>query len=458
MAALALIGLAGGCQSYEAQPIDAAAHRAEFLARTASAPAVAEYARTLAAASPDAPLVFEPSDGLSLAESEAVALVFNRDLRLARLRAGVSAAEAEFAGLWEDPVLGTDIVRIIESAENPWKLFAMVGFTLPISGRLEIEKARATEAHRADIVRTWGQEWATRAELKQRWVEWSAARERVAVERVFVEQLDRIVGLVNQIAETGEMTRVESRLFKIELASRLAELAALESQASRLELAVKSLLGLPPSATTQLVPALVLASGHDVMSTDWVEPSDRNTDLAVARVDYAVAERSLELEIRKQYPDLTISPGYGREDGQDQFLLGLSLPLPMLNRNQQGIATARAERELSRAVYEATYEQVASELAAASIQYQAAVRQRELLEREILPLVDAQYAEAQRIAELGEVDSLVMLESLSRQQDARVRLIEARAAETLAFIRLQELVGPANEPPAVPSETQGAQP
>jgi len=49
MAAL-LLTAAGGCHSYEAKPIDAAAHRAAFLARTPDAPEVAEYARSLAAA------------------------------------------------------------------------------------------------------------------------------------------------------------------------------------------------------------------------------------------------------------------------------------------------------------------------------------------------------------------------------------------------------------------------
>lgn len=420
---------------------------------------MAEYARELSRANPDAGVVFDPSDGLTPGEGEAVALVFNRDLRAARLRAGVAAAGAEYAGLWEDPVLSTDLTRIIEGAEHPWKVFTTIGLTIPLSGRLEVEKERATAQHRAEVVRAWALEWTVRAELKRRWVAWSSARERAAVLKELVAQLDQIVGLVDRIAGAGEMTRVESRLFKVERATRAAELAALESEVGLGELAIKSLLGLPPSAAVRLVPTLEpVGDGGQPTVVVEDEPAERNVGLAVAKAEYEIAERSLELEIRKQYPDLTIGPGYGREDGEDQFLLGLSIPLPLLNRNRQGIATANAEREQAHASYIAACEQVADELAAAALRRLGAIAQREAYERDVVPLVDEQYAEVRRIAELGEVSTVVLLETLARQQDAKGRLIEARAAESLARIRLEELIGPPSEtaPAHRPSRQQGA--
>jgi outer membrane protein TolC len=65
-----------------------------------------------------------------------------------------------------------------------------------------------------------------------------------------------------------------------------------------------------------------------------------------------------------------------------------------------------------------------------------------MVESEIIPLVDDQYADARRLAQLGEVNTLVLLESLTRQQQAKVRLIEARQEEALAAIELAELAGP----------------
>ena len=124
------------------------------------------------------------------------------------------------------------------------------------------------------------------------------------------------------------------------------------------------------------------------------------------------------------------------------MLLGVSVPRPILNANRRGIAEARARREVARGEAEAAVERLIGELHVADAQRRAAGRQRELMEREIIPMVDAQYEDARRVAQLGEVNTLVLVESLSRQQDTKMKLIEARREEALAAIRMHEIVGP----------------
>jgi len=170
--------------------------------------------------------------------------------------------------------------------------------------------------------------------------------------------------------------------------------------------------------------------------------AERNLLIQVAQAQYEVAERELEVEVRKQYPDLGIAPGYGLDDGQDEVLLGLSIPIPVFNANRQGIAVARAQRELARAELEQTLERVLQQIQLSTVRYEAAKEQRELLEMELLPLVDGQYADSRKLVELGEISGLLLLESLSRQQAANVRVIDVRRQEGLAAIELQALAGP----------------
>jgi outer membrane protein TolC len=180
--------------------------------------------------------------------------------------------------------------------------------------------------------------------------------------------------------------------------------------------------------------------------------------MLVAMAEYEAAERALELEVRKQYPDLHIGPGYGNEDGQNQVLLGLSVPIPILNANRRGIAEARAQREVARAAVEGTLEQTISALRAAEVRLAAATRRRHTLESEIVPLVDAQYADARQVARLGEVNTLVLLESLTRQQEAKIGLVEAARDEALAAVDLEELMGPepSSDPrTSIPSHSTG---
>jgi outer membrane protein TolC len=443
----ALVALAaGGCQSYERRPLDMTGHQAAFLARTPESPEVRTFAESLAARSPspaDGMVAFDPGDGITCEEAEVIALVFNADLRVARLRAGVTQANAENAGLWEDPTIGVDLTRIIESTPEPWKVFTSVGLTIPISGRLEIEKQRAGVEHAAELARVAQREWMVRTSVRRAWSEWSALDAQLAVTRDFLSRVDQILSVVDKMEQAGEMARTEARLFRIEKATKAADLAVLESRVREADLRLRQLMGMSPDAPLRLHADGVGPARSSVHSgTDTAELQRRNPAMLVATAEYEAAEKALELEVRKQYPDLHIGPGYGNEDGQDQVLLGLSVPIPILNANRRGIAEARAQREVTRAAAEATLEQTIAAVRSAEVRLMAAARRRSTLESEIVPLVDAQYADARQVARLGEVNTLVLLESLTRQQEAKVGLVEAVRDEALAGVDLEELLGP----------------
>jgi outer membrane protein TolC len=173
-----------------------------------------------------------------------------------------------------------------------------------------------------------------------------------------------------------------------------------------------------------------------------------------ARADYEIAERTLEEEIRKQWPDLDLAPGYGEQDGDRQFVLGIGVVLPVLNGNRAGIAVAEAEREAARGRAEAELQRVLGALLAAEERLAQSSSRREALERTLVPLVEAQYEETRAVARLGEVKTLVLLESLKQQLEARNEMIAARRDEALAAIDIDELIGP----PQQAERDEGSQP
>lgn len=464
-AGIALLAAASGCQTYTPQPLNLSAHREAFIARTPESPEVREFAQTLSDSEGLAPDTFDPSDGITLVEAEAIALVLNAELRIARLRAGVTQAGAANAGLWEDPTIGVDITRILESTAHPWKVFSAVGFTLPISGRLEIEKALAGIEHAADLARVAEREWQVRMELRRAWADWSSLAAQLKTTREFLERVDQILVIVDLMERAGELARTEARLFRVEHATKALELATLEAQNAEWGLRIRQLMGLAPEADIRMIAGGGVGRQETDVAGDSREPlHDRlmraSPLLLVEATEYQVAERALELEVRKQYPDLQIGPGYGNEDGQNQFLLGLSLPLPVLNGNRRAIAEAAANRDLARASAESTLERLITDLAAAEVQVRVAELRRRTLEEAIVPMVDAQYADAREVARLGEVNTLVLLESLKRQQEAKIALIQARRDQILAAIRVEEILGPVKraEMNPEPSDAVGATP
>lgn len=437
--------LLAGCAGYERRDLDVNATREAWLARTADNESVLAFAKKLS--EQEHVTNFDPHDGLTLAEGEVVALVFNPDLRIARLEANVAKAGEMFAGLWEDPVLGVDMERVVRGAEgaNPWVVGGTVELTLPLSGRLDAAKSHASAVARAELDRVAAKEWATRAALRELWLEWSAAQHRAEVGKETVERSREVSDIAELQKNAGVMSRTDARLFAVELASKDADLIGLNAHAKELELQVRAMMGLPASDTTELVASLVLESTELDEDALRAQIEATNPELAAVRAQYEVAEQALRTEVRKQYPDLVIGPGLATDRGDDRVLLGIRLPLSLWNRNQKGVAEADAKRETARGLFDTTYEQLASRLAIALLRFRAGREQREAIERSVVPLADDQLADVRKIAELGRVEPLMLLEAIKTQHEARIRLIDARLAEAVGMARVRELIGPTTQ-------------
>ncbi len=341
-----------------------------------------------------------------------------------------------------------DFERIVSGADgaNPWVAGSAIGITIPLSGRLEAEKSRAGAAHAADLDRVVAKEWKTRSMLRELWIEWSAARMRLDLAEELTGELRELADLVNRQERAGSMTRVETRLFLVEVSSREADRISNASRVREYELQLRSVMGLMPDSPLVLVPTVV----YEPRTTDGdqlrklIEAS--NPELLAVRTEYEVSEQMLRAEIRRQYPDLTIGPGYGTDQGDDRVQLGISLPLPLWNRNQQGIAEAIARREVAQGRFEATYEHIFSELAMAITRHESGRSQRALIESSVIPLADEQEADVRRIAALGRVDPLMLLEAIKARHAAKVRIVEAMATESMGAIRMDMLIGPPVNP------------
>ena len=189
------------------------------------------------------PEQFDLSDGLSPAEGEVLALFFNPDLRLARLDAGVALATFETAGLWEDPQFGFDGAEIL-SPSGPFEYGLALSFTVPVSGRLGVEKDRAASAYEAELRRIVDVEWSTRAAVRSAWTSWATAVERLRLLREVIVQVERIAAITDRLESVGELTRVEARLLRAELVEKRAEVLRAELEEARARFTLLGLMGL----------------------------------------------------------------------------------------------------------------------------------------------------------------------------------------------------------------------
>lgn len=440
--AVALL-LASSCQSYEPRPLEPAVHRDAWHARGLEDSSLAAFLERLEQGRGAEPGVFDPSDGLSIAEGQLVALAFHPRLRLARLRAGMADASREHAGSWADPELGLDALWVTESVSDRWVVSPSLSFSIPLSDRLDAERGLADATQRAAERAVIEAEWAVWHEVRAAWTEWSAARLRAQETERLVGVMEALVRGTAQLAQSGELARTEAALFAVEQAQRANALRGLGGELLAAEQRLRASLGLPPEANVELVPSLDPDSRLATVVAGPDEIAARNPGLARLREEYDMAEEALRGEIARQVPDLTLGPQYETDQGQSRIGFLGGFPLPIWNANRQAIAEARVEREIARAAYETEYESLVGRWAATAARAAALAEQRADLEQVLVPLVDRQLEDATRLMQLGEGTSLVLLESLTRAHQTKLDLIETRAAQAVSRSELEFLTGPA---------------
>jgi len=202
-----------------------------------------------------------------------------------------------------------------------------------------------------------------------------------------------------------------------------------------------ALMGLPPEAAGDLLPEFPRIP-TTLVEDETTRIIDANTELAVLFAKYQTAEETLRLEIKKQYPDIVFGSGYGSEFNDHRVLFGLSIPLSIWNRNQAGIADARTKREVARAHAETTFSRLYAELSLANETLTMKEQQRSYYKEEIVPMLAEQTRDVQNIIELGEVDTFILLETMTRQYEAKKRLLHLELEELDASIAVHTILGP----------------
>jgi len=433
------------CTSVPPEPIDPKTELEAFNARRPTREPMVSGGQVLDLQA----VIIDPSDGVSLAEAAWVALVFNPDLRVARAEAGVTQARADHAGLWPDPSIGLQFSRLIDAADNPNELFGLVWFTIPVSGRLEAEVAMRGEERRAALTDVAALEWTTVCDLRAAWSRWSTTRQSLDGASDQLRALEDAESTAAALAELGESGRSDSQIRHGAVAVARAELIEAIAREADERTAVLRILGLPYSEAGSLVPEVLDLPGNstcDDASALERRIIDGSPSIRRALVRYAVAEAKLVLEVRKQYPDLQVGPGFGQQDGFEQFQLGLNIPVPILNANRGGIAEAAALRAVARAEVEHAVAMAALDAGQACRRVAASREIRSALEASLLPSLDRQATLTRELAAMGELDRFEAATRIAQGQDARRRWLEARLDASLAGIELARVLGPTATP------------
>ncbi|MEO8718376.1 MAG: TolC family protein [Burkholderiales bacterium] len=338
--AMLLAAMVSGCASYQPQPLD----------REAPPPLNLERLTVDAARMPFPALarhVFDPTDGLDIDEVAMLAVANNPQLKVARDDLGIAQAQAFAAGLLPDPQLS--LTRDVPTNGGPGNTTAFnLGLNYDV-GALLTRSARSGAAQavqrKVDLELLW-QEWQVVSQARLLFVRNVMQRRLAAVleetRALLDDRYQRALAALRQGNATVESTSAD--LAALQDISRQA--GDLERQRLRNGLELRGLLGLGPDAPLELVGAAALPE-LDVaqVKRDLPQLARRRPDLLALAAGYNSQELRVREAIRAQFPALNVGVTRAR-DTSDLYTrgFGITLSLPIFNRNRGAIAVERATR------------------------------------------------------------------------------------------------------------------
>lgn len=450
-----LLPLAGACASYEEHPLRPERTEVEFRNRTLADEGLSAFISSRVPARPaDWNL-----DLLTLA-----GFYYHPELEVARARVGVAEAGLVRAGMSPNPSvsLSPGMSANAPAGVKPWILgFA---FDIPIEtagkrGRREDLAERLTQAARYDL----GQAaWEVRSHLRS-----ALAAHLLAVLELQVLGAEegaraQAASLIEKKRAAGEVSRPEVDLAQIELATTRLAIRPAEGRVIETRAQVAQAIGVPGTALAGVTfawPDFEKPPEEDVLSLPRLQQEGllNRLDVRKTLADYAASEAALALEISNQYPDIHLGPGYFWDEGEHKFNLGLSVTLPLLNRNEGPIAEAEARRRETEARFRALQARVIGETEQVLARYRAAVR--ELADATALVArLDAREQSAKRAVDLGEEDPLTLAGvRVQRAVAARAR-IDALGRVQAALGALEDAAQRPLSPPGVLPDLPHARP
>ena len=366
----------------------------------------------------------------SLDDAVTLALIGNRELNALRLKSANSAKAAKESGWWEDPELDFDLMRIVNPSEHPFLGGASIAFTIPLSGAPAIA-AKADELYaQADIAEIKAAERDTGVEARLAAIRLASLRRRAALlsEYDSDERIVRARENAGKLHEAGEVSASELAGVQRQKHIRHHALMETEREIAETEIAFLRLLGLRPGTKIALTLPLrdrpSMPSGAD-------DPLElvRHPKVQAALVRLGGTEKSLEAEIRRQYPDLKLGPTYANEEGLDRFGLVAGISIPLWNRNRKGIAEAEGTRDEARLAAIDAWRSLVCDAATARVHLS------NLLMHPPVPANEREQAD--RLADAGELTPLDYLAVREQIFDLRLDELNWRRDVALAAAELE---------------------
>jgi cobalt-zinc-cadmium efflux system outer membrane protein len=367
------------------------------------------------------------------------ALEKNPELNFYAAEIVAAKGERRTAGEWQNPEVTTDggakIVRDYHGntlGEGvTWTLSAAQTFEYP--GRVSLRKAIANHQIALAEVGLEGFRAVLAARVRAAAFRAALGRAKLDAASEIAKRFDDLASVLSQRPAAGIAPQLEARIIEasaISLKRRPLE-AQREMQSAIYEL--NQLRGARIDSPLSLADVdLKLQSLPPIATLLWTA-RERNYDIRTRTVELEQQGFKVKLALNERWPAVRIGPfahDERAETNEYQFGIGVTMPLPLWNRNVGKIDTERARAAKVEAELTALVREVERKVADAEFVYRSRREEVENLETSILP----QMREAAEVADRNYRDGAVPLSTYTELQKQYLDTIDALTAAQAAAI------------------------
>jgi cobalt-zinc-cadmium efflux system outer membrane protein len=369
-----------------------------------------------------------PADGLTLDQAIERLIRENLDLRSKSMEIPQARADILTASLRANPILYADSQLIpYGNFSNP-RPGGPTQYDLNISHPLDYShkrRARIDYACRALKVTEAQYQDAVRIEINNLYTAFLdvlAARQTVRYTRASVAGLEKLLRATRLLYEKDIGSRADVNQIKAQL--QIAEVGVIDAEENlhRSRRTLGMMLGLPPDRAEALeVRGTIEDHGPAPPPLDEMVrlALSSRPDVVAYRLGLQVARSGLGLQMANRYQDayLLYQPytfqnnAPFRKESATSWALGVTVPLPVYNRNQGNIARARLNIDQSRIELEGIERRVMTEVNQAAREYEVTGQIVARIRREIIPSSEVVRNDRFTLFQKGEANVVTYLEA-----------------------------------------------
>ncbi|CAN5486807.1 TolC family protein [soil metagenome] len=378
----------------------------------------------------------------SLTLEQAIALSIARNPGLSAARHELEASEGglEQAAARPNPELST----LVEDTRHRSTRTTTALLAIPV----ELGGKRAARTAAAEGTRSLARselrqvESELRSSVTAAFFDVLMAQERARLAGNSVDLAQRASAAVDKRVTAGKVSPVDATRATIDQAN--AELDAIEAAATlgnarqTLALTWREPTARFGEAVADLETVPTRPAVHDLIGELDLSPA-----LNSSRAELDRRRALVELERSRRYPDLTVSLGIKRDNeiGRNQAVVGLSIPLPIFDRNQGAVREASSRLDKAADELDATRMRLLVDLHRASSDLETARATVHAMQATVLPSAQSAYEAAVQGFEAGKFGFLDVIDAQRVLIAARARYLGALAATYQAATHIDRLIG-----------------